>query len=123
MEDLIKDYLWYDYEGKIIYDTFNKNVPWGKSTLPDVIKKMKKIIREEDIREFYKIDRSIYNVSLIAGESWTSLDYILKRYYKNKKENEEHYIDDRLLEYLLWNYKTNLEDFKHVLNIYEKENI
>jgi hypothetical protein len=122
-EDLIKDFLWYEYEGDIIYNTWNKGRikdVRDKDTIKNLVQRLKINTRMEDIKEFYKIDRSIFNVCLIAGEEWADLNFVYNRYQNNKKENEEHFIDDYILEYLIWGFKDNVKNFKRVLDIYNK---
>ena len=122
MEDIIKDYLWFEYEGKIMDEMYKKYIRLkldykGQKRLID------KLFRHEDVQEFYKISMSIFNISNLFSEEFANGKLLLERYKKNKENNEEHYIDMLNIEYILWRFKSGLVSFRFFLEILEKENI
>jgi len=122
MEDIIKDYLWYEYEGNIMDEIYKKYIRWkldykGQKKLVD------KLFRHQDVKEFYKISMAIFNISNIFKEEWAYGKLLIDRYNKNKENNDEHYIDMLNIEYILWRYKSGLVNFRFFLEILEKEKI
>ena len=122
MEDIVKDYLWFEYEGKIMVDMWNKYIRWkidykGQKNL------VNKFFRHEDIKEFYKTSMSIFNLSNILEEPWDYKDLLIERYKKNKEQCDEHFIDMLNIEYVLWRFEGDLVCFRLFLEILEKESI
>jgi hypothetical protein len=122
MEDIIKDYLWFEYEGKIFNEMYKKYIRWkvdyrGQKLLVD------KLFRHQDVKEFYKISMAIFNISNIFEEDWAHGKLLIERYKKNKENNDEHYVDMLNIEYILWRYESGLVSFRFFLDILEKENI
>ena len=122
MEDIIKDYLWFEYEGNIMNEIYIKYIRWkidykGQKLLID------KLFRHQDVKEFYKISMAIFNISNIFEEEWAYNDLLIERYKTNKEQCEEHYIDMLNIEYVLWRYNSGLVNFRFFLEILEKEKI
>ena len=122
MEDVIKDYLWFEYEGKIMDELYKKYIRWkldykGQKNLID------KLFRHEDVQEFYTISMSIFNIANLFSEEFANGKLLLERYKKNKENNDEHYIDMLNIEYILWRFESGLVSFRFFLEILEKENI
>jgi hypothetical protein len=119
MEDIVNDYLWFEYEGKIMVDMWNKYIRWkidykGQKNL------VNKFFRHEDIKEFYKTSMAIFNISNILEEPWAYKEMLIERYKKNKEQCDEHFIDMLNIEYVLWRFEGDLVCFRLFLEILEK---
>jgi hypothetical protein len=118
MEEVIKDYLWYEYEGTIMGEMYKKYIRWkidykGQKLLVD------KLFRHEDVKEFYKISMAIFNISNIFKEEWIYNDLLIERYKTNKEQCDEHYIDMLNIEYILWRFNSGMVNFRLFLEILE----
>jgi hypothetical protein len=120
MEDIIKDYLWLEYEGTIMDEMYKKFIRWK---IDYKVQKLlvDKLFRYQDVKEFYKISMAIFNISNIFKEEWVYKELLIERYKKNKEQCEEHYIDMLNIEYVLWRFKSGLVNFRLLLEILEKE--
>ena len=120
MEDIIKDYLWFEYEGKIMDEMYKKYIRW-KLDYKGQKKLIDKLFRHEDVQEFYTISMSIFNIANLFGEEFANGKLLLERYKKNKESYDEHYIDMLNIEYILWRFESGLVSFRFFLEILEKE--
>jgi hypothetical protein len=121
MEDIVRDYLWYEYEGKIIKEIFNKCIRWKNNNKNFRQALIDKLFRPEDIRRFYLLGHSIYNISSIFFEEFVNKETLYYRYKMIQLDNLESPVDAQLLEYNIWNYKGNVEKFEKFIEIYEKK--
>ena len=120
-EYLIKDYLWFEYEGKIIIDTWNKCIQYERLDILEIYSKLKNyMITENDLQEFYNIGMSVFNLSNIFNEDWADKNIIIERYKNNKKETNNHPLNYYLLEYLSWRFKDDCKNFKLLLKKFDK---
>ena len=119
-EYLIKEYLWFEYEGKIICETWNKCIRYDRLDIEEIIYKLKNyLVSEKDLREFYNIGMSVFNISNFVNEEWATKEILIERYKNNKKENIDHSLHYYMLEYLTWRYKDDCESFKLLLEKFE----
>jgi hypothetical protein len=119
MEDIIIDYLWFKYEGKIITDTWNKYIKWkGNSTTQKFL--VDKLFRNQDLKRFYQLGHIVSNLAPILEESWINKELLIDRYYYILENSEDTYIDLLLIEYHIWLFYSNVKEYKKFLNILEK---
>lgn len=119
MEDIVKDYLWFEYEGNIMLHMWNKYIRWKYEHNKQKFL-VNKFFRHEDVKEFYKMSMAIFNLSNILEEPWAYKEMLIERYKKNKEQCEEHFIDMLNIEYILWRFESGLVSFRLFLEILDK---
>ena len=116
MEDIIQDYLWFEYEGKIITETWNKHIRWkGNTTTQRFL--VDKIFRRQDLKRFYQLGHIICNLAPILEEKWASKELLTDKYYYILDDSRDSYIDLLLLEYHIWLYSSNILEYKNFLDL------
>jgi hypothetical protein len=122
MEDIIKDYLWYEYEGKIIHETWNKCI--SKKGDNDRQKFLvDKIFRKEDLKRFYQLGHVLCNLSPLFQEEWITEELLLTKYNYILDDSEESYVDLLLLQYHVWLFPSNVIEYKVLLEKLENKSI
>lgn len=111
MEYIVNDYLWFEYEGKIISETWDKHIHW-KGDFKKQTFLVDTLFKREDIIKFYQIGHAINNISNLFDEKW-AYNYILKdKYDYIIKDSEKPYIDLLLLEYHIWRFQSDKDNLR-----------
>jgi len=120
MEELIKDYLWFEYEGKIITEIYDKCIHW-KGDYEWKTDRMKKLFKPEDLREFYILGLCAMNISsLLLVKEQLDKETFIERFLQNKENLLYVPIEEYNIEHGAWRYETDLKAFKlflHYINI------
>lgn len=126
MEDIIKDFLWFEYEGRIILEIFNKctkALSWQKGNKNFRQALIEKLFRPEDIRKFYLLGHAVSNISPLFNEEWANLEMLITRYGLIQEDNYHCPVKDFLFEYQIWKYTDNIENYKILLSKFENKTI
>ena len=115
MEDIVSDYLWFEYEGKIISDTWNKYIRCKGDFITQKFL-VDKIFREKDLKMFYQLGHSVGNISPLFKEIWADNYMLLEKYKDIYEDSKDTFIDILLLEYHIWMFKQNLKEYKNFLD-------
>ena len=113
MENIIRDYLWYEYEGKIIYEMWNKCMRKVDNDKQKFL--VDKIFRKEDLKRFYQLGHILCNLSPLFQEDWITDELLMTKYNYILDDSEESYIDLQLIQYHVWLFPSNVIEYKILL--------
>jgi len=113
MENIIRDYIWYEYEGKIIYETWNTFIHNQDNNKQKFL--VDKIFRKEDLKRFYQLGHILHNLSPLFQEDWITNELLLTKYKFILDDSEEVYIDFLLLQYHVWLFPSIIIEYKILL--------
>jgi hypothetical protein len=115
MEELIKDYLWFEYEGKIITEIYKKCILWkGDNNWKN--DRMNKLFKPDDLQNFYILGLCSMNIySLLLVKEKLDKETFIERFIQNKKNLLNVPIEEYHIQHGTWRYENDLNAFKLLL--------